>query len=283
MGVLSFEERAYLGGMRILIKLFLSAALTLVPGLASADCVVLLHGLARSETSFVVMEQVLERRGYQVVRPGYASTDYAIPQLAAQTLPAAVQSCKADQPVHFVSHSMGGILLRHWLQDPQNPPKRLGRVVMLGPPNQGSEVVDELGDWQVFGLINGPAGTSLGTGAESFPKSLPPVSFPLGVIAGSQSISPVFSALIPGVDDGKVSVDSTKVAGMQDHVTLPVTHTFMMNDPLVIAQVLRFLEQGRFGPKMDWMDALYEVIDGRCIAEGCPGDEAVVAEDPDHQ
>lgn len=237
-----------------------------------ADCVVLLHGLARSEASFVAMGQVLEARGYQVVRPGYASTKFPIAKLTEDTIPVALRAC-GDQTVHFVTHSMGGILLRYWLQEAQNRPENLGRSVMLGPPNQGSEVVDELGDWKVFGYINGPAGAVLGTGETSLPKLLPKVTFPLGVIAGSQSLSPVFSALIPGVDDGKVSIESTKVAGQQDHLILPVTHTFMMNDPLVIVQVLRFLEQGQFAPEITWLDAIYEVIDG--VADGAgDGDTA---------
>ncbi|MEP2718078.1 alpha/beta hydrolase [Pseudophaeobacter sp.] len=255
--------------MRYLILPLFLPALLLLSKPAQAGCVVLLHGLARSENSFVVMEQVLLSRGHQVVRPGYDSTDFPVPELADRTLPGAIQACGAEQPIHFVTHSMGGILLRQHLKDPANRPANLGHTVMLGPPNQGSEVVDELGDWEVFGMINGPAGESLGTGADSLPKMLPPVDFPLGVIAGNQSISPVFSAIIPGEDDGKVSVASTKVEGMQDHLILPVTHTFMMNDPLVIAQVLEFISEGRFDPGIVWMDALSDLIRDSCIGTDC--------------
>ncbi|WP_417700861.1 esterase/lipase family protein [Pseudophaeobacter sp.] len=259
--------------MQPLTKTLVPAALLLVtqltPDPAAADCVVLLHGLARTESSFVVLEQVLEKRGYQVERPGYPSTEHTIAELAAQTLPAAITACGSDQPIHFVTHSMGGILLRYHLQDPAHRPANLGRSVMLGPPNQGSEVVDELGDWAVFGMINGPAGGSLGTGRDSLPKHLPPVDFPLGVIAGNRSISPVFSAMIPGDDDGKVSVESTRVDGMLDHLTLPVTHTFMMNDPLVMTQVLQFIEQGAFDPEITWIEGLSEVMEGTCLGADC--------------
>ncbi|MCB1340867.1 MAG: alpha/beta hydrolase [Pseudooceanicola sp.] len=218
-----------------------------------ADCVVLLHGLARSDLSLTVMEQVLEDRGYSVVNAGYPSTEMPIPELAMGTLPGALAQC-GDARVHFVTHSMGGILLRYWLRD--HRPARLGRVVMLGPPNRGSELVDRIGDWQVFGLLNGPAGRQLGTDADSWPLRLGPVDYPVGVIAGSHTLNPVFSAMIPGMDDGKVSVASTRVQGMEDFIVLPVTHTFMMNNPRVIGQALHFLAEGRFAERMTWFDAV---------------------------
>ncbi len=215
------------------------------PIAASADCVVLLHGLARTSGAMKNLVEPFESGGHQVVNVNYPSRKHTVEALAPLAVKAlGIDNCDATDSVHFVTHSMGGILLRYYLHHHDIP--TLGRVVMLAPPNQGSQVVDHLKSVPGYKLINGPAGMQLGTDPQSIPMNLGAVDFELGVIAGTKTFNPLLSQLLPNPDDGKVSVVNTKVEGMSDFITLPVTHTFMMKSKAVIEQAVHFIQYGKF-------------------------------------
>lgn len=214
--------------------------------LRHSECAVLLHGLLRSDLSMGKIADALYVAGYHVENVDYPSRDSEVAELAMENIPPALARCRerGAGKIHFVTHSMGGILIRYFLQ--QQPIPDLGRVVMIAPPNQGSELVDTLGGVPGFDWINGPAGAQLGTGSDSLPNQLGAVDFEVGVIAGNRSWNPVYSNLIPGDDDGKVSVERAKVEGMRDFIVLPATHTFIMRDLEAIRQTIYFLQKGVF-------------------------------------
>lgn len=220
-------------------------AMLSIPLPASADCVVLLHGLARTSGSMEKLIEPFEELGHQVINVNYPSRKKTVEELSSLAVEElGYSNCQAGSVVNIVTHSMGGILARYYLQHNEIP--QLGRVVMMAPPNQGSEVVDNLRGVPGFKLINGEAGMQLGTDASGIPAGLGAVDFELGVIAGTKTVNPLLSQFLPNPDDGKVSVASTRVEGMDDHIVLPVNHTFMMRSKKVIEQVLHFIAQGRF-------------------------------------
>jgi triacylglycerol lipase len=210
---------------------------------------VLLHGLGRSPASMRPIERLLSAHGYRVLNLGYPSRSASVPELARRVALEIAHWAPAE-PLDFVTHSLGGILIRQAVAAGHLSAERTRRVVMLGPPNSGSELADRLPRWPVFGPVyrklTGPAGVQLGTDSSSVPVSLPPVPFETGVIAGTRSYNPILSAVLGGRSDGKVRVERTRVAGMKDFVEVPYWHPLLMVPGSVHALIVRFLETGRF-------------------------------------
>ncbi|MET0906605.1 MAG: alpha/beta fold hydrolase, partial [Tardiphaga sp.] len=146
----------------------------------------------------------------------------------------------------FVGHSMGGLLARVYIG--KHRPQRLGRVVMLGTPNGGSEIADKLKDWLLYRLYFGPAGQQLVTARDAATAALlPAVDYPVGIIAGNRSLDPITSRFIlPGANDGRVTVARTRLDGMADHLVIAASHALMMKNKEAIAQTIAFLKHGRF-------------------------------------
>jgi len=209
------------------------------------EVVVLLHGLSRTPRSMRRIDTALAAAGYDVVNFGYRAGRRPIEDLSSD-LDASLAVFRGEQGprVSFVTHSFGGILLRYYLKD--RPLPNVGRVVMLSPPNGGSELADLLNRIPLARKAAGPNRPRLGTDAAGLPARLGPVDFELGVITGSRTLNPIFSSLIPGPDDGFVGVGRARVEGMADFLVVPRTHAFIMKNRGVIRETLKFLRDGSF-------------------------------------
>jgi triacylglycerol lipase len=207
--------------------------------------VVVLHGLVRSSASMNKISQALNAAGYTVCNLQYPSRKHSIKTIAIDFVLPEIKKClpNFEQPINFVTHSMGGIIVRELGRSTN---LKINRAVMLSPPNHGSELVDKLKVIPLFKLINGEAGLSLGTKANSVPNTLGAVNFETGIIVGDRSYNPIYSYLIPGTDDGKVSIASAKIEGMKDFLIVPHSHSLMMNSDLVIKQIINFIKSGQF-------------------------------------
>lgn len=214
---------------------------------AHADQVVLLHGIARGAESMQKIEAAFEKEGYTVLNLNYPSTAAPLEELREYIHPfiEKINIQKDGGQLHFVTHSMGGLVVRAYLQ--KYAPSNLGRVVMLAPPNQGSEVADFLVRYAnpVFKFFYGPAGQQLTTNFNR-ESLLGPIFYPVGVIMGNRSFDPLSSWVIPGEDDGKVAVEKSKVGGMQAHKIIPTSHVFIMKNDDVIKNSIAFIQTGNF-------------------------------------
>ena len=210
------------------------------------ECVVLLHGLWRTGLSMKRVQWTLEDAGYSVANISYPSVSHSIEALAVMAVEQGVAEChlRHFERISFVTHSLGGILLRQYLVNHDIPGLR--RAVMLAPPNQGSQVADYFQGMSLLAPFEPAPLAQLGTGEDSVPRRLGPVSFELGIIAGNLNLRSYLPGSPDGLSDGTVSVAETVVPGMMDFLVMPVTHTFIMWDDDVLEQVVQFLRHGRF-------------------------------------
>jgi len=214
----------------------------------SDRCAVLVHGLARSSASMNVLSKALNEAGWHTVNIDYPSREYPIASLAPAVFKAGVNACQklGAQQIDGVAHSLGGILFRYFTETQSID--NFGRFVMLGTPNHGSEVVDNLRDVPGFVALNGPAGLEMGTDPDSIPNTLGEASYDTAVIAGTSSINLLLSNFLPNPDDGKVSVQSARLEGMCAMLTVAVSHPFLMKDESVILNTIAYLSNGKFHP-----------------------------------
>lgn len=227
-----------------------TTAQSVSPQPESKECVILLHGLARTSASMNKLEDALLEQNFIVANIDYPSRKYVIEELSDSAVDAGLEQCAQQgasagaSAVHVVTHSMGGILFRQYVED--NGSQAFGRTVMLAPPNKGSEVVDALRNVPSYELLNGPAGLQLGTGSDSVPLNLGDASSDVAVIAGTFSVNLILSTYLPDPDDGKVSVESSRLDGMCAHLQVNVSHPFIMSDEAVMQEVISYLKTGKF-------------------------------------
>ncbi|WP_017966983.1 lipase family alpha/beta hydrolase [Rhizobium leguminosarum] len=212
------------------------------------DTVLLFHGIARTKKSMAKLAGFLSAHGYRVVNVGYPSTKFSISDLVDIIRPEIDGAAKeaGDGRVHFVGYSMGGLIVRAFLRNYR--PANLGRVVMVGTPNSGSQIADFLKNWPLFRKVYGPAGQQLITDQTAMTELFGTVDYELGIIAGNRTIDPV-SSLIIGLrvpNDGKASVESTRLDGASAHIVIPANHTFLPVNKTMWSETLSFLQDGRF-------------------------------------
>ncbi len=210
----------------------------------ASETVVLLHGLGRGPWSMKILELRLEREGYRVHSLTYNDRADSIEE-AATFVHTQLESCCADAAaLHFVTHSLGGLVLRSLFQNHAVP--NAGKAVLLAPPNAGTQIVDRFAELRLFAWVMGPLAPQLGTGPEQLPKSLPTLPIPFGVIAGNRGGNPLGALFLAEPSDGTVTIESTRLPGMLDHLVVPNTHSFLMNSSEVAKAVSLFLAAGHF-------------------------------------
>ncbi len=211
------------------------------------DVVIFLHGIGHSKFYMLYLKRGFEKQGYNTLNIDYPSTQRDIKSLASYLGHMLKQHKIWSQykRVHFVTHSMGGLVCGFYLQDLCDRQDQLGRVVMLGTPHGGSEIADKLQNFKPYQMIFGPAGQELTTTCRSSEQIEP--FYDLGVIAGNKNwFYPLGRVIFNKPHDGCVSVESTQIKGLKDHLTLPVLHGMMCWSRRVRAHCIHFIQNGYF-------------------------------------
>lgn len=216
--------------------------------------VVLLHGLGRSRVVMSGLAEYLRKEGeYTPIAMNYASTREGVDCHAA-ALAKVIQHLSESPEVtelNFVAHSLGNIVLRHYLADCERKPPESGRlkvhrIVMLGPPNNGAEIARKLHATGLFGVVVGPSGKSLGNDWEALVGDLATPKCEFGIIAGGKGNEKGNNPLLSGDDDLVVTVEEARLVGATDFLLAPASHSGLLKDQDVRAATLRFLREGHF-------------------------------------
>lgn len=215
------------------------------------ELVVIIHGLMRTKWSMKKLEKFFKHKGYDTLNINYFSLTNPISKIALEVLPKSLNKKlkkKQYSKIHFVTHSLGGIITRYYFTHYKNIPETMktGKIVMIAPPNKGAELAEKWRDRLWFKYTQGPAGQHIGTGAHSVIHQLNPLTIDVGIIAGNKPVNHLTALLLPSENDGTVTVESTKLSEMKDHITLPYNHTFICNKKVVWEQAHHFLENGSF-------------------------------------
>ena len=214
--------------------------------------VVVLHGLWRTRNSMLLLARHLERESdYTVFNVGYPTTRQGIGEHAA-ALAKIIANLDGIEEINFVAHSLGNIVIRRYLADQtdeaagRTADPRIKRFVMLGPPNHGSIAASSLAENRVFSAVTGKTGQELGREWAWLESDLATPRCEFGIIAGGLGNEQGFNPLLPGDDDGVVTVESTRLAGAADFLVVPVVHTLLITNRSVMEHTVRFLEHGHF-------------------------------------
>jgi triacylglycerol lipase len=214
--------------------------------------VLLLHGLGESAMKMALIELFLRSSGYRTVNISYPSRLFSTEELAKTFVTPVLEQLEKEEILHVVTHSLGGILLRASLQNREQ--KNLGRVIMLAPANQGSEIIEIYRRNPLFAAISGPVSQESGTGENCYPcKIEDEINYELGIIAGSLAIDPLSFLFIKWPQDGRVSAQSTELDGMKDHIVIPSSHELITYNPITLYQIYFFLTHGYFYKQGQYM------------------------------